>query len=56
LYGASPRNLNAFCLLAGSAGDRQTTRELFDRLGDDWDPVVWKERHYFDDYRKWAFE
>lgn len=56
LYGASPRNLNAFCLLAGSAADRETTRQLFARIGDEWDPGVWRERKYFDGYRKWASE
>jgi hypothetical protein len=40
LYGASLRNLNAFCMLAGSAADRQTARELFARIGDEWDPGV----------------
>ena len=54
LYGFSLRNLNAFCLLAGSAADRQTTRELFARIGDAWDVDVWKERRYFDEYREWA--
>ena len=54
LYGASGRNLNAFCKLAADAADRQTTRELFVRIGDEWDPGVWRERKYFDDYRKWA--
>jgi hypothetical protein len=56
LYGASLRNLNAFCKLAADAADRQTTRELLARIGDEWDPGVWRERKYFDDYRKWAAE
>jgi hypothetical protein len=56
LYGASARNLNAFCKLAGAAADRQTTRELLARIGDEWDPAVWQERKYFDGYRKWASE
>ena len=56
LYGASLRNLNAFCMLAGAAADRQTTRELLARIGDEWDPGVWRERRYFDGYRKWASE
>jgi hypothetical protein len=56
LYGASLRNLNAFCELAGSAGDRETTRELLLRIGEQWDPETWKERKYFDGYWKWAFE
>lgn len=56
LYGASLRNLNAFCMLAGAAADRQTTRELLARIGDRWDADVWQERKYFDGYRKWAAE
>jgi len=54
LYGTSLRNLNAFCQLAGAAADRQTTRELLTRIGDQWDAEVWKEWKYFDGYRKWA--
>jgi hypothetical protein len=47
---ASPRgrHLNAFCKLAADAADRRTTRELFVRIGDGWDPGVWRERKYFD--------
>ena len=56
LYGSSLRNLNAFCELAGAAADRETTRALFARIGDAWDADVWKERKYFDGYRKWAGE
>jgi hypothetical protein len=56
LYGFSLRNLNAFCQLAGAAADRETTRALFARIGDAWDADVWKERKYFDGYRKWAGE
>jgi hypothetical protein len=55
LYGASMRNLNAFCFLAGAAGDIETTRNLLLRIGTAWDPTVWKERQYFDGYRSWAF-
>jgi hypothetical protein len=56
LYGGSLRNLNAFCMLAGAAADRQTTRELLARIGNEWDPGVWRERKYFDGYRKWVSE
>jgi hypothetical protein len=56
LYGFSNRNLNAFCQLAGAAADRPTTRELLARIGDAWDVDVWRERKYFDGYRKWAAE
>jgi hypothetical protein len=54
LYGFSVRNLNAFCQLAGAAADRETTRVLLAQIGDAWDADVWKERKYFDGYRKWA--
>jgi hypothetical protein len=56
LYGVSVRNLNAFCLLAGSAADRETTRKLLERIGDNWDAEVWKEHRYFDEYRKWGLK
>jgi hypothetical protein len=56
LYGYSVRNVNAFCQLAGAAGDREMTRALLARIGDGWDADVWKERKYFDGYRKWAAE
>jgi hypothetical protein len=56
LYGYSVRTLNAFCQLAGAAADRETTRALLARIGDAWDADVWKERKYFDGYRKWAGE
>jgi len=47
-------NWLAFCALAGAAADRETTRALMARIGDAWDAEVWKERKYFDGYRKWA--
>jgi hypothetical protein len=55
-YGASIRYLNAFCLLAGSAGDKTTTRALMARIGDRWERDFWIEKQYFDGYKKWAFE
>jgi hypothetical protein len=54
LYGPSVPTLNAFCLLAGSIGDKKTARDLFARLGDAWDPEVWRQRRTFDSYRTWA--
>lgn len=55
-YGVSVRYLNAYCLLAGSIGDKQTTRVLMNRIGDQWEPEFWKEKKYFDGYKKWASE
>ncbi len=53
-YGVSKRYLNAFAFMAGSAPDRATTRVLMSKIGDQWDPIVWQEKHYFDGYKKWA--
>jgi hypothetical protein len=55
LYGTNLRVLNAFCKLAGSAGDRATTRALLERIGDHWDPYTWRTQKAFDNYRTWAF-
>ena len=55
-YGESIRYLNAFCNLAGSAGDKPTARALMQRIGDRWEPDFWIEKKYFDGYKKWAFE
>jgi hypothetical protein len=56
LYGTNNNTLNAFALMAGNAADQPTTRNLMVRIGDAWDPKVWKQRHYFERYRAWAFE
>ncbi len=54
LYGPSYRYLNAFCLLAGAASDRKTTKILLQRIGDHWEPDFWHEKKYFEGYQKWA--
>ncbi|HEX5732618.1 MAG TPA: hypothetical protein VF131_07265 [Blastocatellia bacterium] len=56
LYGASNRILNAFCKLAGYAGDRILARSLFVRIGDNCDQEIWKEKKYFDGHKAWAFK
>ena len=48
LYGTDLRLLNIFCLLADSAGDTKTSRELFMHIADAWDPQAWTQRRYFD--------
>jgi hypothetical protein len=53
-YGSSPELLNAFALLAGFTGDQKVAREIFVKLGDEWDVTLWRERRYFDAYRKRA--
>jgi hypothetical protein len=55
-YGVSVHYLNAYCILAGGIGDKVTTKALMSRLGDQWEPDLWKEKKYFDGYKKWASE
>ena len=55
-YGVSVRYLNAYCVLAGGIGDKQTARVIFNRIGDQWEPDFWKDKKYFDGYKKWASE
>jgi hypothetical protein len=47
-------NLNHFCWFACMAGDRETARELFRRIGDEWVPSVWKSEGRFRLWKKWA--
>lgn len=56
LYGMNPRIANRACLLASSRGDKGLSRELFRRIGDDWEPTVWGRRVDFDLRRRWAFD
>ena len=56
LYGTNRESLNTFCLLAGRAIDKPTTRKLLARVGDAWDPEVWNDREHFDGYRTWVEE
>lgn len=55
-YGSSAHYLNAYCILAGGIGDKITTKALMSRIGDQWDPDLWKDKQYFDGYKKWASE
>lgn len=41
-YGTNSRILNRFCQLAILAGDKETAKELFQKIDDKWDTSVWK--------------
>ncbi len=41
-YGANSRVLNRFCQFAVFANDKETAKELFQRIGDKWDTGIWK--------------
>jgi hypothetical protein len=54
LYGTSSHKLNQFAYLAVHSHDRDTARQAFQRIGDNWDKGVWRTRKYFDDCKVWA--
>jgi WD40 repeat protein len=47
-------NLNNFCRFAVMAGDRETARALFQRIGDNIDPVAWKVAGRAELAKSWA--
>ena len=53
-HGATPSRLNEACKFAALAGDRETARGLFDRIGENWDASVWRSKVNFDVYRAWS--
>lgn len=54
-FGTTNNNLNEYCLMAGMKGDRDETVAMLARIGDKWDPWVWKKRSTFTDFQDWAF-
>lgn len=54
LYPDSKSMLNGFCKFACIAGDKDTARELFKRIGDDPYIEVWEGRSKFVKWQRWA--
>ncbi|HEV2884568.1 MAG TPA: DUF4034 domain-containing protein [Pyrinomonadaceae bacterium] len=54
VHGTSIKGLNDLCRIAGQAGDKAYTKELLQKIGDNWDPETWGTREYFEHYRAWA--
>jgi hypothetical protein len=48
LYGSTNEQLNAFAFMAVRQGDSETARELFARIGDNWDENVWSSKDRFE--------
>jgi hypothetical protein len=48
LYGTNNFEKNAYAYLAVQAGDRETARSAFEKIGDNWDPDVWGSRTLFE--------
>lgn len=53
-YPNSPYMLNYFCMFASIAGDKDTARGLFKRIGDEPYVEVWKGRSNFIKWQRWA--
>ncbi len=53
-YPNSMQNLNAFCMFACIAGDKETARGLFKRIGNMPYTEVWSGRSNYEKWRKWA--
>jgi hypothetical protein len=55
-YPESNVRLNIFCALACLYGDRDTARELFQEIGDNWDSAAWENESHFQNWKEWALQ
>lgn len=53
-YGTTNNNLNEYCLMAGLKGDHAEAVAMLDKIGNNWDPLIWKTGAKFYDFRDWA--
>ncbi len=53
-YGATTTKLNRFALLAYLYRDRDVARRTLDRVGDQWEPTLWRQLASFNTARTWA--
>jgi hypothetical protein len=51
LYGTNNFEKNAYAFLAVRAGDRETARQAFDKIGENWNPDVWETKKRFESGR-----
>jgi hypothetical protein len=54
LYGMRNRDWNALFNLALAGVDPEAANKALAHVGENWDPVVWKEKSYFDDAVDWT--
>jgi hypothetical protein len=54
LYGMRNRDWNALVNLALAGVDRGAAKEALVHVGGNWDPVIWKEKSYFDYAVDWT--
>ena len=55
LYDLNDARLNEIILFCDLYGDKEFSKKMFQRLGDRWDPSVWKKKEAFDKEKQWAF-
>jgi len=48
--------LNTYCIFASIYQDRKKARELFDKIGANWDIEAWRKEEHFKKFRDWAYE
>jgi hypothetical protein len=48
LYGLRNRDWNALFFLSLAGADREAAKAALVHVGNNWDPLIWQERHYFD--------
>jgi hypothetical protein len=53
-YGEFVGNLNGMAYMAGMAGDIALAHEMFTRIGEGWDEVLWHTKENFQMVRQWA--
>jgi TPR repeat protein len=56
LYGENYFDLSSFCYMAIFANDKETSRKLFDRIGDNWDRKVFNSKNNFDNLKSSVFK
>lgn len=54
LYGETAYLLNVYANLASTYEDKETSRALFERIGEDFDSYAWRTRQDFNRARAWA--
>jgi hypothetical protein len=52
LYGSAPHRLNEAARFAVQSPDKQMAAELFERIGEDYDPEVWHSKKNYDMFRQ----
>jgi hypothetical protein len=55
LYGTNNFEMNAYAFLAMRAGDRETARQAFEKIGENWNADVWETKRRFESSRLFPY-